>query len=63
VAGVMMLPRGTGNYSTALQQVLKTLPPGVLVRSVQRTRQKISPTSGWDGQTLLLAEPSTEKSQ
>ena len=56
MGSLLTLPRGTGNYSPALQKLLTALPPEAIVRSVKRTLQKVPTTPGWNGQTLLLAE-------
>jgi membrane protein DedA with SNARE-associated domain len=61
MAGLFTLPRGTREYSAALQQLLHDLPAEVIVRSVRRPGQETLPSPRWDGQTLLLAESPTLK--
>jgi membrane protein DedA with SNARE-associated domain/membrane-associated phospholipid phosphatase len=56
MADLFTIPRGTREYSAALQQLRQFLPPEVIVGSVRRPVKVKLPAQRWDGQTLLLTE-------
>jgi len=56
MADLFTIPRGTHEYSAALQQLRHFLPPEVIVRSVHRPVTVKLPAQRWNGQTLLLTE-------
>jgi hypothetical protein len=55
MANLLTLPRGSGLYSSALDQLIKSLNIKLDILWRQRPLSESQLSSGWDGKTLLLA--------
>lgn len=56
LADLITLPRQTGDYAAAQRLLLQALPPGMVLRQVQRPLPQAKGAPEWDGKTLLLTE-------